>query len=158
MFFGLSTLWVLVALDAVTGLSFFGELDVTGVTDQPGSESKKLPELLVLTLLQSLEAGTVVSLLVSFAMPPSFSDSVMVPRTSGSFSAPSSSESMKKSSVPPLTSVTLIAIGMLAFKPLRLSVRQERCVSGKGDKHKMQPQWYEAFITFVFYRQIVFMQ
>ena len=39
---------------------FFGELDVTGVTDHPESESKKLPELLVLTLLQSLEAGTVV--------------------------------------------------------------------------------------------------
>ena len=158
MFFGLSTLWVLVALDAVAGPSFFGELDVTGVTDHPGSESKKLPELLVLTLLQSLEAGTVVSLLVSSAMPPSFSDSVMVRRTSGSFSAPSSSESMKKSSAPPLTSVTLIAIGMLAFKPLRLSVRQERCVSGKGDKHKMQPQWYEGSSTFVFYRQIVFMQ
>ena len=88
MFFGLSTLWVLVALEAVADLSFFGKLDVTGVTDHPGSESKKLPELLVLKLLQSLEAGTVVSLLVSSATPPFFLDSVMVPRTSGSCSMP----------------------------------------------------------------------
>ena len=47
MFFDLSTLWVLLALDAIAELSFFGELDVTGVTDHPGSESKKLPKLLV---------------------------------------------------------------------------------------------------------------